>query len=92
MTKSSLKTVQKSIELEGYGKNRVEAIGEAFAKLKSESYKAVDGVLVDVHAVDVYIEKEEEQTKIKKLFNYFMPREIQNYYIKMKVILDIKYL
>ncbi len=92
MDKSSLKKVQKSIELEGYGKNRVEAIGEAFAKLKSESYKAVDGVLVDVHAVDVYIEKEEEQTKIKKLFNYFMPREIQNYYIKMKVILDIKYL
>lgn len=91
--KSSLKVMEKAIEVEAYGKNRKEAIGACFGKMKSESYAAVgDGVLVDVHATDVIILQEEEKTKIQKLFGFFMPREVQDYHIRMKIILEIKYL
>lgn len=82
-----------AVEIEAYGKNRKEAIGAAFGKMRNESYAAVgDGVLVDVHAVDVIILEEEEKTKIQKLFGFFMPRQIQDYRAKLKIILEIKYL
>lgn len=91
--KSSLKKMEKAVEIEAYGKNRKEAIGAAFGKIKNESYAAVgDGVLVDVHAVDVFILDEQEKTKIQKLFGFFLPRQIQDYYVKMKIVLEIKYL
>ncbi|MBQ6493440.1 MAG: DUF4312 family protein [Erysipelotrichaceae bacterium] len=92
--KSSLKKMEKAVEIEAYGKNRKEAIGTAFGKIKNESYAAVgeNEVLVDVHAVDVYILEEEEKTKIQKLFGFFMPREVQDYRVKLKIILEIKYL
>ena len=91
--KSSLKKMEKAVEIEAYGKNRKEAIGAAFGKIKNESYAAVgDGILVDVHAVDVYILDEQEKTKVQKLFGFFMPRQIQDYYVKMKIVLEIKYL
>ena len=91
--KSSLKKMEKAVEIEAYGKNRKEAMGAAFGKIKNESYAAVgDGVLVDVHAVDVFILEEQEKTKIQKLFGFFLPRQIQDYYVKMKIVLEIKYL
>lgn len=91
--KSSLKTMKHAVEIEAYGKNRKEAIGAAFSKIRNESYAAVgEGVLVDVHATDVIILEEEEKTKIQKLFGFFMPREIQDYRVRLKIILEIKYL
>lgn len=82
-----------AVEIEAYGKNRKEALGAAFSKIRNESYAAVgEGVLVDVHATDVIILEEEEKTKIQKLFGFFMPREIQDYRVKLKIILEIKYL
>ena len=91
--KSSLKKMEKAVEIEAYGKNRKEAMGAAFGKIKNESYAAVgDGILVDVHAVDVFILDEQEKTKIQKLFGFFLPRQIQDYYVKMKIVLEIKYL
>lgn len=91
--KSSLKKMEKAVEIEAYGKNRQDAMGKAFGRIRSESYAAVgDGVLVDVHAVDVFILEEEEKTRIQKLFGFFMPREVQDYRVKLKIILEIKYL
>ena len=85
--------MEKAVEIEAYGKNRKEAMGAAFGKIKNESYAAVgDGILVDVHAVDVFILDEQEKTKIQKLFGFFLPRQIQDYYVKMKIVLEIKYL
>lgn len=79
--------------IEAYGKNRKEAIGAAFSKIRNESYAAVgEDVLVDVHAVDVFILEEEEKSRIEKLFGYFMPKEIRDYRVKLKIILEIKYI
>lgn len=91
--KSSLKKMEKAVEIEAYGKSRKEAIGAAFGKIKNESYAAVgEGILVDVHATDVIILEEEEKTRVQKLFGFFMPRQVQDYRVKLKIILEIKYL
>lgn len=93
--KSALRKMEKAVEVEGYGKkSRTEAVANALGKLKNESYKAIDGTgtLVDVHATDVYILAEEEKTKVEKFLGFFAPKQIKNYYIKLKVILEIKYI
>ena len=92
-SKSSLKKMEKAVEIEAYGKNRRDALGAAFGRIRNESYAAVgDGVLVDVHATDVFILEEEEKTRVQKLFGFFLPREVQDYRVKLKIILEIKYL
>ena len=89
---SCLKTVTKEFTLESYGKNRTEAVAAVFAKLKKEAYAAVDGLLIHMQPQDVILLGEEEKTKVQKFLGFFAPREIQDYYIKLKVIATIQYI
>ena len=89
---SCLKTVTKEFTLESYGKNRTEAVAAVFAKLKKEAYESVDGLLIHMQPQDVILLGEEEKTKIQKFLGFFAPREIQDYYIKLKVIVTIQYI
>lgn len=90
--KSDLKKVEKTIELDGSGKNRIEAISDAFSKMRKSLYQCVDGLVVDTHAIDVFILEEKEETKIKKFLGWFLPKEIKSYQVKLKVVCEIKYL
>ena len=89
---SCLKTVTKEFTLESYGKNRTEAVAAIFAKLKKEAYEPVDGLLIHMQPQDVILLGEEEKTKIQKVLGFFAPREIQDYYVKLKVIVTIQYI
>ena len=89
---SCLKTVTKEFTLESYGKNRTEAVAAVFAKLKKEAYESVDGLLIHMQPQDVILLGEEEKTKIQKFLGFFAPKEIQDYYIKLKVIVTIRYI
>ena len=89
---SCLKTVTKEFTLESYGKNRTEPVAAVFAKLKKEAYAAVDGLLIHMQPQDVILLGEEEKTKVQKFLGFFAPREIQDYYIKLKVIVTIQYI
>ena len=89
---SCLKTVTKEFTLESYGKNRTEAVAAIFAKLKKEAYESVDGLLIHMQPQDVILLGEEEKTKIQKVLGFFAPREIQDYYVKLKVIVTIQYI
>lgn len=89
---SCLKTERKEFLLESYGKNREEAAGTIFAKLKKEVYSAVDGLILQMEPQEVYLVKEEEKTEIQKFLGFFAPREIQNYYLKLRVVVVVKYI
>ena len=41
---------------------------------------------------DVILLAEEEKTKVQKFLGFFAPKEIQDYYIKLKVIVTIRYI
>ena len=89
---SCLKTVTKEFTLESYGKNRTEAVAAVFAKLKKEAYDSVEGLLIHMEPDDVILLAEEEKTKVQKVLGFFAPKEIQDYYIKLKVIVTIRYI
>lgn len=89
---SCLKTEEREFVLEAYGKNREEAVGTVFARLKKEVYRSVDGLILHMEPREVYLAREEEKTRAQKLLGFFAPREIQNHYIKLRVIVTVKYL
>lgn len=89
--KSCLVTVTKEFEIEAVGKNKKEAYGTAFAKLKKLAYASVDGLLLHMEPEDVILLKEVEKTKTEKFLGYFAPKEIQNYTIRIIVVTKIKY-
>ena len=41
---------------------------------------------------EVYLLKEEEKTQVQKLLGFFAPREIQNYYLKLRIVVTVKYM
>ena len=89
---SCLRTEEREFTLEAYGKNREEAAGAVFAKLKKEVYAAVKGLILHMEPKEVYLLKEEEKTQVQKLLGFFAPREIQNHYLKLRIIVTVKYM
>lgn len=89
---SCLKTATKEFVLEAYGKKREDAVGAVFSKLKKEVYGSVDGLLIHMEPQDVFLLKEEEKTRAQKFLGFFAPKEIQDYYIKLRVIVTVKYI
>ena len=55
-------------------------------------YEALGKVLTEMQPQDVILLGEEEKTKVQKFLGFFAPREIQDYYIKLKVIVTIQYI
>ena len=89
---SNLKTLRKTYELDSYSKVRNDAISNCFSKLRKTVYSDIDGAIINMQVIDVRILEEKEETKIQKLFGYFLPREQRDYYIKLKINCEIKYL
>lgn len=89
---SDLKTVRKSYELDSYAKKRNEAISDCFSKLRKKIYLDIKGALINMQVINVKILEEKEETRVEKLFGYFMPRERRDYYIKLEIDCEIKYL
>ena len=89
---SCLKTEQREFVLEAYGKDREEAAGTIFAKLKKAVYGSVDGLILHMEPQEVYRVKEEEKTQVQKFLGFFAPREIQNYYLKLRIVVTVKYM
>lgn len=89
---SCMQTVTKEFELESYGKNRTEAVAAVFTKLKKEVYASVDGLIIHMEPTDVILIAQEEKTKVEKFLGFFAPREVQDYYVKLKVVTTVKYI
>lgn len=90
--KSCLTTVTKAFTLESYGKNRKEAMGNIFAKFKKVVYTETPGLIIHMEPEDVLLLEQTEKTTTQKLMGYFAPKEIRNYYIKVKIVAKVKYI
>jgi len=78
--------------LEAYGKDKRTAFASAFGMLKKKAYARVDGLIIHMEPKEVNVLEENEKTKAEKLFGYFRPRQIQDYYVKFQVIVIMKYI
>lgn len=78
--------------LESYGKDKKLAYASAFGSLKKMAYAKVDGLIIHMEPEEVVVLEEEEKTKAQKIVGYFKPRQNQDYYVKLKVIVKMKYI
>jgi len=90
--KSSMMTEDIEFILEAYGKDKQTAFAAAFGKLKKKAYARVDGLIIHMEPKEVNVLEENEKTKTEKLVGYFKPRQIQDYYVKLQVIVVMKYI
>lgn len=90
--KSVMIIEKKSIILEAYGKDKKNTYASAFGQLKKKVYADVDGLIIHMEPDQVIVLKEEEKTKAQKVVGYFKPKQIQDYYVKLEVIVTMKYI
>lgn len=91
--KSILNTEIKEFELESYGKDRTEAFGKIFSNLKKQAYASVNGgLVVQMEPLDVILVKEEEQSTLEKAVGFFRPRQLENYYVKVVIKVEMKWI
>ena len=90
--KSTMVTEDVEFILEAYGKDKRNAFASAFGMLKKKAYARVDGLIIHMEAKEVNVLEENEKTKAEKLVGYFRPRQIQDYYVKLQVIVTMKYI
>ncbi|MEG0540981.1 MAG: DUF4312 family protein [Angelakisella sp.] len=90
--KSCLVTESREFTLEAYGKNKAEAVGTIFGKFKKTVYASTNGLIIHMEPEDVFMLEQREKTKQQKALGFFAPREIQNTYVKMKIVATVKYI
>lgn len=90
--KSTMVTEDIEFILEAYGKDKQMAFASAFGLLKKKAYARVDGLIIHMEPKDVIVLEENEKSKTQKLIGYFRPRQIQDYYVKLQVIVTMKYI
>ena len=89
---SALTVCEREFIIEAGGKDRTEAFAQAFSALKARAYKEVDGLIVEMQPQDVFVLSEEERSKTEQLADYFKPRELKPYNIKVSIIVRLKYI
>lgn len=79
------------ITLSSQGNSKADAMGKIFAMLRKEVYNYVNGIVIHMEPVDVFIE-EFKSKKIKEKFMFiFMPREKEEVKVKATIRINVKY-
>lgn len=82
----------RQFELIGKGKSIEEAYNNIFTMVKSKVYDAVPGVILQMEPKEVHLISKEEEVITEKFLLLFLPREKRNWTIKVKLLVDIKYI
>ena len=90
--RSALTMCEREFIIDAGGKDRTEAMSQAFVALKARAYKEVDGLIVEMQPLDVFILKEEERSKTQQLADYFKPKEFKPYTVQLSIIVRLKYI
>lgn len=90
--KSTMLKESREFILEAYGKNKAEAFGKAFGQLQKKVYKEVQGLVIHMEPEELEVLEEREQTRVEKLIGFFRPRQIEHYYVKFQITVQLKYI
>ena len=79
------------ITLSSKGKSKADAMGKIFSILRKEVYNHVNGIVIHMEPIDVFIE-EFKSKKIKEKFMFiFMPREKEDVKVRATIRINVKY-
>ncbi len=91
---SSLVEEVRTYTLSGYGKNKTEAFGKAFAGLQSKVYASLQnkGLVIYMEPLAVDIRKEYEETTAEKILGFFKPKPTMHYQVEFDVTVKMRWL
>jgi len=81
-----------SFDISGKGKTEEEAYSDVFARVKTEVYREVPGVVLQMEPEEVILLSRKEEKKEEKFLFLFFPREKSEYEIKVKLVVSVKYI
>lgn len=87
-----METSQKDIVIQASGNSKTEAFNNIFTILRRQIYKEVDGLIIHMEPMNVFILDESVKKYTERFLWLFMPREKAEYTIKAKIIVLIKYI
>lgn len=91
-SKNILIETTRSFELTGEGKNLEEVYNQIFSLVRSKVYDAVPGVIIQMEPKEVHQLSMEEKKVTEKFLFLFLPREKSHWKVKVKLVVDIKYI
>lgn len=89
--KQLMKTVTQSIDAEGTGKSRAEALGNALSEMRKTANRDIDGTILKMEPQQVYLLSEAVDTETERFLFMFMPREKTTYTISYRFTVEIRY-
>ncbi|MGB6127247.1 MAG: DUF4312 family protein [Psychrilyobacter sp.] len=92
MKSSDLKKEIKRLIISGKGKTEQEAIANCFSSFRKEVEKDINGVIIKLDPIEVYILDKEKKIEIKKFFEFFWAKEITSYVVKIEIEFEVKYI
>jgi uncharacterized protein (TIGR03578 family) len=87
-----METSKRDIVIQASGNSKTEAFNNIFTILRRQIYKEVDGLIIHMEPMDVFILDESVKKYTERFLWLFMPREKAEYTIKVKIIVLIKYI
>jgi uncharacterized protein (TIGR03578 family) len=91
---SSLIEEVRTYSLSGYGKDKADAFGKAFAGLQSKVYASLKdkGLIIYMEPLAVDIHKEYEETTAEKILGFFKPKPTMHYQVEFDVTVKMRWL
>ncbi|SCY79017.1 DUF4312 family protein [Alkaliphilus peptidifermentans] len=90
--KQLMKTIHKEFIFEATGKSKEEFFGNVFSMLRKKVYTDIEGVILHMEPVEVYVLNEKEETYTERFLWLFMPRTKGKYTGKVRLVVIIKYI
>lgn len=90
-SKQLLKHLEKEINIKTSGKTKDEVLAKAIGLLRKQVYKEVDGLILRMEPLEVYVLNDEKKVEIEKFLFFFMPREKVQYDMEFKIKVLISY-
>lgn len=92
MKKNCMKEVETNLILESSGASRERAYANIFSDLRKKIYDKVDGLIIHMEPLEVYELETKRETRTEKFLGLFMPREKEDFYVKVEVVVRVKYI
>lgn len=85
-----MKNLEKhSVILEGKGKSKEEALGNALMGLQKSIKSGIKDIPIRIEPLEVQIIEGKELTYTERFMFFFMKREVKEYHIKIQVIVNL---
>ncbi len=90
--KQLMRIVTKTFEASSKGKSKEEVLGNALTDMRKKANSLVDGTILKMEPVEVYLLDEKVDVTTERFLFVFMPKEKTEYTSTYKFVVEIRYI